>query len=168
MKIINKTGYPTKWLKEITLFCMPDKVRVGTITFHWRKHHGSVSGRFRHERVNGKIAVTLPKKREYDYPYEWAPWNRIMKKGYLTHIRLDFEDEVVHVVAHELRHMEQFQRPRMMYFHGCAKNRLVERDADCYAIRLQRRWRKEHPYIQPSIKNLPFSTEIYSKYSIEA
>lgn len=148
MKIINQTKYPTKWLKYICKFAVSKKFKKGiTIEFNWRKNKGGISGRF-YQTLN-KITITLPKKPEQYCKYPRKETHR--KKpddktfSYLDCLHLDFEDELVHVVAHELRHAEQHARPKIHKVFGSRPGqKFSERDADAYGIKKQREYRKIH------------------------
>lgn len=147
MKIINQTKYPTKWLKDICNFAKPKKFNnTITIIFRWRKNKFGVSGRF-YQTLN-KITISLPKKPEQYGKYPRKENHRKRTTGYLDCIHLDFEDELVHVVAHELRHAEQFRRPKIHRVYGYIKGqKYSERDADAYGIKKQREYRKIHKAI---------------------
>lgn len=152
MKIINKTKYPTKWIKDICNFSKSKKFKKGiTIEFNWRKNKAGISGRF-YPTLN-KITVTLPKKPEQYIKYPRKE-NHNRKKSddktfsYIDCLHLDFEDELVHVVAHELRHAEQMARPKIHKVFGSRpKQKFSERDADAYGIKKQREYRKIHKAI---------------------
>jgi len=62
--------------------------------------------------------------------------------AYLPYLLLSSEEAFVHVTAHELRHLWQYKHKKGWRVFG-AKPGLSERDADAYAIRKVRKWRKE-------------------------
>jgi hypothetical protein len=64
-------------------------------------------------------------------------------RGYLNDFVLSVEEELVHSLAHEFRHMQQWYYPSEKRSWG-SKGRLSERDADAYAIKKTRAWRGLH------------------------
>ena len=64
--------------------------------------------------------------------------------GYLPTPALGSRVEaLVYLAAHELRHLWQARVPRGRRVWG-ARGQFSERDADAYAIRMLRKWRREH------------------------
>jgi hypothetical protein len=61
--------------------------------------------------------------------------------GYLDHFLLSREEAVVHVVAHELRHLWQAKIKRG-YRVWRARGQFSDTDADAFAIRKTREWRR--------------------------
>jgi hypothetical protein len=61
-------------------------------------------------------------------------------KGYLSMTFLSAEEELVHTLAHEFRHMWQWYYPKRKRVWG-ARGQYSERDADAYAHRKLREWR---------------------------
>ena len=67
-------------------------------------------------------------------------------RGYLASAEYAQEEAIVHLVAHELRHLWQANVPKGQRIWG-ARGRFSERDADAYAIRKVRHWRRRgSPY----------------------
>lgn len=64
--------------------------------------------------------------------------------GYITSIELSREESLVHIMAHELRHYWQMNHPGKRGKVWGAKRKFSERDADAYAIRKTREWRRLH------------------------
>ena len=64
--------------------------------------------------------------------------------GYITSIELSREESLVHNLAHELRHYWQMNHPGKRGKVWGAKGNFSERDADAYAIRKTREWRRLH------------------------
>jgi hypothetical protein len=62
-------------------------------------------------------------------------------RGYLNNLVLSVEEALVHSLAHEFRHMWQWYYPSEKRSWG-SKGRFSERDADAYAIRKVREWRR--------------------------
>lgn len=63
--------------------------------------------------------------------------------GYIDHILLSREEAVVDIIAHELRHLWQVRVKRGYRVWG-ARGQLSERDADAFAIRKTREWRRRY------------------------
>lgn len=61
--------------------------------------------------------------------------------GYIDHLLLSREEAIVHVCAHELRHLWQKEHKRGRVWG--ARGRFSDRDADAYAIRKTREWRRQ-------------------------
>lgn len=70
------------------------------------------------------------------------------RNGYLPILLLSREEDFIHVIAHELRHQWQHGRPlKSLYVWGAktkSTNRSKETDADAYAIKKVREWRRTH------------------------
>jgi hypothetical protein len=62
----------------------------------------------------------------------------------LTVLFLSREEVLVHIFAHELRHLWQKNHPGKRGKVWGAKGQYSERDADAYAIRKMREWRQMH------------------------
>jgi hypothetical protein len=63
--------------------------------------------------------------------------------GYIDHILLSREEAVVHVIAHELRHLWQ-AKVKGGYRVWGAKGQFSDRDADAFAIGKTREWRRRY------------------------
>ena len=145
MKLINKTKYSRRLLLRIAKFSKPKKLEHITITYKWRKDNEICCGRYKHK---NEIVISLPKNPKLiTYPYYWKVWKAIERKGYISHIRLNLLEDIVHVTAHEMRHALQNKRRKIHRVFGYkkwTKPLFSERDADAYAIMKQRQWRREH------------------------
>jgi hypothetical protein len=64
-------------------------------------------------------------------------------RGYLNYLVLSVEEELIHSLAHEFRHMHQWYYASVKRSWG-SRGRFSERDADAYAIRKVREWRRSH------------------------
>ena len=66
----------------------------------------------------------------------------------ISHLVLSEEEDIVSVIAHELRHQWQYSRPlKSQWSYGCQKrtsNYTSEQDASIYSIRKLREWRALH------------------------
>lgn len=75
----------------------------------------------------------------YAKPYQFggAP----NSSGYQGHRVFSAEEAMLYILAHELRHLWQRKVPRGWRVWG-ARGRYSERDCDCYALGVVRRWRR--------------------------
>src|SRR5215207_5039678 len=64
--------------------------------------------------------------------------------GYVSCLILSREEALVHVLAHEFRHYWQYHHPGKRGKVWGARGLTSERDADAYAIRKLREWRRMH------------------------
>jgi hypothetical protein len=64
--------------------------------------------------------------------------------GYISQLTLSREEGLVSIAAHELRHLWQKNHPGKRGKVWGAKGQYSERDADAYAIRKVREWRRLH------------------------
>jgi hypothetical protein len=102
------------------------------------------------------ISIILP-DRNTSFPLYC---NSDTKKGYLAILYLSIEEQLVHLIAHELRHHWQYftgfsnrktVKIKMMMSSSSSKDKAKEvelkedKDADTYAIRQVRLWRKCYP-----------------------
>ena len=62
-------------------------------------------------------------------------------KGYLSSLNFTWQETMIHLIAHELRHLWQQRIPKGRRVWG-ARGQYSERDADAYAIQVVRRWRR--------------------------
>lgn len=141
MRLTNYTKFPTERLKEIIRFVKPSNVTKFDISFknssNGMKGKAYTQGCSYHDRccplVTIGVAVRPPR-----YPNVTD-----FGKGYLRSVQFTLEEDVVHLVAHELRHLWQAKVPRGWRVWG-ARGQYSERDADAYAIRMTRAWRRVH------------------------
>lgn len=63
--------------------------------------------------------------------------------GYISSYILSREEALVHVIAHELRHLWQAKVKKGHRVWG-ARGQFSDRDADAYAIKKTRGWRRQH------------------------
>ena len=147
VKITNDTCIPTEHLKTIIRFAKPCGVSKFRIEFR-NGYHNCMTGRA----FIGQRRVLIRFSTNIKFPKKIEAYG-----GYLPHIYLDQDEYLVSIVAHELRHLWQgkyWQRnkKRNGMVHG-ARGKYSERDADAYAIRKQREWRKLNR--KTFIPNLP-------------
>jgi len=144
MKLINSTSYCSEKLKEIIKWCMPDgvflkdirKIDFGNTKLGW---HGRAWGSMR-------VHIGVPRYGKYIKPY-----NTGGRKGYLSVETYSWEEGLIELIAHELRHLYQWKKGK--YYHGIKKIRkynmgtrakLSEVDASLYAKRKVREYRKSN------------------------
>lgn len=159
MKIINRTHYPMSMLREIAEFARPKKLK--TITIEFRYTRTSIGrGHYTKKLINGRkhkwAVVNIPRDyRDHHFPNKWVYGEqRTMGKrlGYLNHLQLDLEELILHITAHELRHARQHEQNKIHWVYGTKYTKEMygntetlyarERDADAYAIRTVRKWRR--------------------------
>jgi hypothetical protein len=167
MRVKNYTKYDTKKLKEMIRFCKPSKITNFDIVF--KNTDTGVCGRaycagcslhstsapFVTIRIGDeerfiKKAIKKGVCRADGSPINWKhlrypriiDYNGEKKRGYIRYIALDKDEHIVHVIAHELRHLWQSKVTEGHRVWG-ARGKFSERDADAYAIRKTREWRKK-------------------------
>jgi hypothetical protein len=138
MKVINTTAVPTERIKEILAVVTPPgvagyqlritKTNRGTRGYAWFSQNKIVI-RYAAERANlGRRGPRPPCRPKRGYlPTPWFGSN---------------EEYLVYIIAHELRHLWQARVPRGRRVWG-ARGQFSERDADAYAIRMLRAWRRQ-------------------------
>ena len=143
MKLINTTSYCSEKLKEIVKWCLPQglhlkdirKIDFGNTKIGW---HG------RAWRYSMRAHIAVPTYSIYKKPY-----NSGGHRGYLPVKTYSWEESLVELIAHEVRHIWQYKKDK--YYHGIKKIRkynmgtrakLSEVDASLYAIRKIREYRK--------------------------
>lgn len=141
MNIINTTPVPTERLKQLIRFCMPPdntRNRVRQIEFNNTRHNGTHGRAWgRGGRVHCKIPVAVNVERK-----------RGGFRGYLEAVHYTREEDVVHLIAHELRHVWQaFNKiPRdtrkVRRYQMGTHAALHEVDASRYAIQKVREFRR--------------------------
>ena len=145
MKLINTTKLCSDKLKEIVKWCLPDGVflkDVRKIDFDNTKlgwHGRAWSGSMR-------VHIGVPEYKKYIKPYKSGGM-----RGYLPVKTYSWEESLVEIIAHELRHLYQYKK--MKFYHGIKKIRkynmgtrakLCEVDASLYAMRKVREYRKSN------------------------
>lgn len=139
MQIKNTTSISTEKIRELIRFCKPSGVSNFDVMIKNSKCHGVrgrayLGGSSYHYSKNRFVVLGIGKT-EY-------PRRSYTKKGtgYLSFILYDKLEEILFVLAHELRHLWQKKVRRGHRVWG-ARGQFSERDADAYAIRIVRRWR---------------------------
>ena len=135
MRITNKTDIPLSVVRDVLRFVAPTGVGGYAVELTRSKHL-----------CRGRA-----------WPWEWRVLLRVADatrfpsmgwgkhKGYLGCPPIGNEIEaLVFIAAHELRHLWHYRVPRGYRVWG-ARGRYSERDADAYAIRKLREWRRRVP-----------------------
>ncbi len=142
MKLINRTFLCSEKLKEIIKWCMPEGVFLKDI----RKIDFGNTKRGWHGRAWGsmRVHVGVPEYKKYVRVYKSGGF-----RGYLSIHTYTWEESLIELISHELRHLYQFKKGK--YYHGIKKIRkynigtkakLCEVDASLYAKRKVREYRK--------------------------
>jgi hypothetical protein len=139
MKFKNYTNVDNEVLREIIRFVKPSGVSGFDISF---KNLGSGAmrgmayseGCSYHDTANPLVIVSIGRT---VIPHRM----RGLKPGYLSTDIYSRLEAFVFITAHELRHLWQAKHPRGWRVWG-ARGQYSERDADAYAIKMLRAWRR--------------------------
>lgn len=136
----NTTDVPLELIKDVYHFTVPPGVTGVSVSV--RNQSRGCSGRAcgSYKRILVRVGP------ESSYPSKFTHYKG---KGYLDHVYRDRTDALVHLMAHELRHIWQYEHPIGHRVHG-SKGQYSERDCDAYGIKMSRAWRKAH-YIEPPL-----------------
>jgi len=169
MRLENHTNIPDKEVRDMVRFARPPgisgfDIRVSNITPKVKRYYdkailteGKEKGfSVRYEKNKSLIAGTAYHKGSsyhstaspfivvrfttYD---DLFPAVRKGFKAYLPELFLDRKEALLGVLAHELRHLWQSKVKKGYRVWG-SKGQFSERDADAYAIRKTREWRRQH------------------------
>lgn len=136
----NTTDLPLELIKEVYHFTAPPGVAGVSVSVKnlSRGCCGRAWGHCKRILVRVGPASSYPSK-----------FSHYKGRGYLDHTYRDRTDALVHLMAHELRHLWQYEHPIGHRVFG-SKGQYSERDADAYGIKMARAWRKAH-YIEPPL-----------------
>lgn len=155
MRLRNATSIPDQTIRDIVRFVKPHNVsgfdvRVGLMQKGWLGFKGRAyaRGSSYHDRRCPFVNCYLSQSQKYPTPPDNRDWllgkRGHASRGYLPHPYFASEVEaLVFLMAHEIRHLWQRKVPRGYRVWG-ARGQYSERDADAYAIRKLREWRREH------------------------
>jgi hypothetical protein len=167
MRLKNFTNIPDHKIRQIINFVRPNgisnfDVRISNSQKHIFRGTAYEKGSGYHDTANPFIVVRVTKnERAFPYFVRYKSRTRtkvklnpqsgklelvsytIGKGGYIDHILLSREEAVVHVIAHELRHLWQTKVKRGYRVWG-ARDQFSDRDADAFAIRKTRKWRRRY------------------------
>jgi hypothetical protein len=161
MELVNQTSFPSDKLRQIITFCALAGVTDFIIRFkHWKHYSGAAYIRHTRPKPDGyrsraypdrgrtkrsSVVIRIKKKPRGAGQIE-NKMPKLKARGYLASAEYTQEEAIVHLVAHELRHLWQANVPKGQGIWG-ARGRFSERDADAYAIRKVRHWRRRgSPY----------------------
>jgi len=159
MRFVNHTKMPDDLLKEIIRFACPAGVSGFDITFknsasgykgraytQGSHYHGQSMLRKGAKSKGGKWQSSIPyvvigcsklrAERKWTRPYKFVEHG-----AYLGNVVFSNVEAIVDLVAHELRHLWQARVKRGYRVWG-ARGQFSERDADAYALRIVRAWRR--------------------------
>ena len=138
MRLKNYTALDTDWLRKVVAAVKPSNVTKFDISFKnmgGSGHRGVAytNGCSYHSNNAPLVIVALGKAK---YPYKGPEG-----KGYLGVTVYNIKEAAVEVIAHELRHLWQAKVKKGWRVWG-AKGQFSERDADAYALRMLRAYRR--------------------------
>lgn len=140
MQLTNTTKIENEKIRELIRFARPSGISNFDVMIKNYQHFGArgraySKGSSYHYSNNAFIVVSISNTNQ-GYPYYWEGGN-----GYLPHLTMDRLENLLYVLAHELRHLWQGKHPKGYRVWG-ARGKFSERDADAYAIRKVREYRK--------------------------
>jgi hypothetical protein len=165
MRLKNNTNISDDKIRQIINFVRPNgiskfDVRISNSGRSIFRGTAYCEGSAYHDRTNPFIVIRVTKdEKAFPYFVRYTSHRRTKLKlnphsgmfetisyntstgGYIDHFLLSREEAVVHVVAHELRHLWQAKIKRG-YRVWRAKGQFSDTDADAYAIRKTREWRR--------------------------
>jgi hypothetical protein len=142
MKLENYTTIDNEKLRSMIRFCVPSGISNYDMTFKNSKN-GGICGRAYwngcslHKNNNQLIVIRIGTSK---YPRMCHIYGH---RGYLPYLLLDQDEDLVGVIAHELRHLWQHKHRKGYRVWG-ARGVFSERDADAYCINKIRAWRKSN------------------------
>ncbi len=143
MRLKNYTDIPTAAVRRMIDFCRPPgisgfDVRVSNLGGKGCRGRAYYQGSAYHDRACPFVVVSVQRG-----PHVSAvPVRR--RSGYLPMPAMSREEALLFVLAHELRHLWQSRVKRGRRVYG-ARGQYSERDADAYALRALRHWRRGEP-----------------------
>lgn len=161
MKIINHTSIPTEELKALVKWVCPDGLRLSEISRIEFVNSNWFSGLAHYS--DGRVKVKVPAYRKLKRPEIWGG-----KGGYLRKAYYSWEELLVGITAHELRHIQQFKNNCRRFRNGWVKTKpesewslykgvkkirkynlgtsgkLIEVDASLYEMRKVREYRRSN------------------------
>lgn len=131
MKLRNSTDLPDERLRQFIRHCCPSGVTKTLITVSNYRHRG---GRGRAWWFQNRILLRVQTGQQHYAGH--GPHG-----GYLGMPPMTREEVALFLIAHELRHLWQRRVPKGRRVWG-ARGQFSERDADAYAFRAVRTWRR--------------------------
>ncbi len=134
MKIVqNTTDFPNEEIREIIQLARPAGISNFTVQVH-NKHNFKFKSWYSPSRHHIKIGIG-----NWGFSF---PFLSKGGQGYLPYLMLSREELFVYNIAHELRHAWQASHTRGRVWK--ARGRFSDRDADAWAIRMVRKYRRLH------------------------
>jgi hypothetical protein len=130
MKLKNTSGIADDLIREMVKFCRPSGIANFEITVK-HTHHG---GSGRAYPSQSRVLINAPHSKSRLRPVA-------ERGGYLPMPVMTGEEKLLWLLAHELRHLWQQRVPSGRRVWG-ARGKFSERDADAYALRALRHWRR--------------------------
>jgi hypothetical protein len=145
VKFKNHTKFDSQLIREIIAFVKPNGVSKFDITLKnsrrgWRGL-AYTHGCGYHNSWAPLVIIGVPLKTTEDSRYK-SPRRTDHGGGYLPSVQNSPVEDMVHLIAHELRHLWQKKVKKGHRVWG-ARGQYSERDADAYAIAAVRRWVRE-------------------------
>jgi hypothetical protein len=133
MKFENTTIIPDSFLRAVVRWSKPPIVnRLRKVTVH-NTSSGGIHGRG----GSWEIYIAIPERvARISYPQKLA-----YHGAYLGNVVYTLEEYLIDIIAHEMRHCWQTVMPRGRRVWG-AKGQYSERDADAYALKMVRKYRR--------------------------
>ena len=135
MRVKNYTPLDDSYLRKLASATKPERCTGINVIFKnstWRSH---VAGRGGH-----KVLIHIPADERWG-PFPFVYNNHNEAGAYLPVPVYTREEELVHVLAHEWRHVWQTLVPSGWLVWG-ARGQYSERDADAYGLQMLRRYRR--------------------------
>lgn len=129
MRLKNTTDIPDALVREVIRFVKPPG--CGGVTVKLKNSQSDYAGSAWGRRL---VIVRIGGAKRF-------PVRRAARDGYLSFWVFNRIEALVAVMAHELRHVWQAYHPRGWRVWG-ARGQFSERDADAYALRTLRAWRR--------------------------
>ena len=139
MRLKNYTDIDSDTIRNLIRFVRPSgisnfDVRVSNYSGTTGRGRAYTQGSGYHDRADPFIVISIaPEGRFKRQIYEGGG-------GYLPHVWGSRMEALVHLLAHELRHLWQAKHTKGKVWG--ARGRMSERDADAYAIQMLRRFRR--------------------------
>ncbi len=181
IKIVkNRTDVPDQKILNYIEFCKPFEINKLKVVIHKAKQysHGLSN------KTNKQIDVWMvdgntkyPQIRDYGnlrkkIELYYDKYNKVTKKwqtmkhwhnvptgkrnGYLPILLLNRDEDLIHIIAHELRHQWQYRKPFKSQYVYAARRKTsdysYETDCDAYAIKKIREWRRVHADYDKALK----------------
>jgi hypothetical protein len=170
LRLRNTTNFPDSQVMKIVRFCMSDlSFDVLDFDITLSKYRRVFKGKcytrgcWMHKADPTKPLVTVrltPKENAFPYwvDYSYSTVDAVANNrtrwlssaasvrsagnwGYISHWLLSREECLVHLLAHEIRHVWQINH-KERWMRGSRGKKFSERDADAFAIRIVRAWRR--------------------------